>query len=174
VAEVLNMFALGLVPFSFYLLFLRAFYARQDAKTPTLINVVLNTVYAVFSLILFPAFHVQGLALAHSLCYLTGATLAGLMLSRRIGGLDRSRIAGALGRASLASLVAAGGMFLGVQTVNAVMGPSGERALAQLVVGAAMGGVVFLGAAKLLRIEELDALRNLLPGRRARVATDLG
>ena len=173
VAEVLDMFALGLVPFSFYLLLLRAFYARQDAKTPTLVNVVLNTVYAVFSLILFPPFQVQGLALAHSLCYVTGAAVAGVMLSRRIGGLDTRRTVDSRGRATAASVVAAVAMFLAVQGVNAVMGPGGERALVQLLAGSAAGGMAFLVAAKALRIEELQTLRNLLPGRR-RVAPDLG
>jgi putative peptidoglycan lipid II flippase len=173
VADVLNMFALGLVPFSFYLLFLRAFYARQDAKTPTLINVVLNTVYAVFSLILFPAFHVQGLALAHSLCYLTGASLAGVMLSRRIGGIDAARTFGALARVAAASAVAAVAMLLALGAVDTVMGPSGERALAQLTGGVVAGGVAFLAAARALRIEEMHTLRNLLPGR-SRAASGLG
>ncbi len=165
VAEVLDMFALGLVPFSFYLLLLRAFYSRQDARTPTLINVVLNIVYAVFSLALFPAFRVQGLAVAHTLCYVTGAVLAGILLSRRIGGLDGGRTFAALGRAAAASVVAALAMVGALQGVNAVMGPSAVRALAQLAAGAIAGGLTFLAAAKALRIEELDTLRNLLPGR---------
>ena len=161
---------------SMYLLLLRAFYARQDAKTPTLVNVVLNTVYAVFSLLLFPALRVPGLALAHSLCYLTGAILAGVLLSRRIGGLDRGRTTAALARAALASVVAAAAMVIAVRLVAAVMHPGGERALAQLLLGSAFGGAAFLGAARLLHIEELDALRRLLPGgRRTRAAaTDLG
>jgi putative peptidoglycan lipid II flippase len=170
VAEVLDMFALGLVPFSFFLLLLRAFYARQDARTPTLVNVVVNAVYAVFSLILFPVLRVQGLALAHTLCYVTGAVLAGVLLSRRVGGLDTARTTAALARAAAASTAAAGAMLLGVAAVNVAMGPSGERALAQLVAGAVAGGVAFLGAARLLRIEELDKLRSLLPGGRARAA----
>ncbi|MDP1804015.1 MAG: lipid II flippase MurJ, partial [Acidimicrobiales bacterium] len=173
VAEVLQMFALGLLPFSFYLLLLRAFYARQDAKTPTLVNVVLNTVYAVFSLILFPALRVQGLALAHSLCYLCGALLAGYLLRRRAGRLDLARTLGALGRSTAASVVAAGAMALAVGAVNSVMGPSGERALVQLLAGAAAGGIAFLAAAKALRVEELDMLRRLLPGR-SRTASGLG
>ncbi|HUR23019.1 MAG TPA: murein biosynthesis integral membrane protein MurJ [Acidimicrobiales bacterium] len=173
VAEVLNMFALGLVPFSFYLLLLRAFYARQDAKTPTLINVVLNTVYALFSLILYPTFRVQGLALAHSLCYLTGAVLAGIVLSRRMGGLVSARTFGALARAAVASVVAAGAMLLALAAVNSVMGPSGERALAQSVAGVAAGGIAFLTACKVLRVEELAMLRNLLPGR-SRTSSGLG
>jgi putative peptidoglycan lipid II flippase len=173
VAEVLQMFAIGLVPFSFFLLLLRAFYSRQDAKTPTLVNVVLNTVYAVLGLILFPVFRVQGLAFAHSLCYITGAFLAGILLSRRIGGLDTRRTCAALARAAAASVVAAGAMVLALQGVNAVIDPSGERALVQLVVGVVAGGLAFLAAAKALRIEELDTLANLLPGRR-RAASGLG
>ncbi len=173
VAEVLNNFALGLVPFSFYLLLLRAFYARQDARTPTLVNVVLNTVYAVFSLALFPVFRVQGLALAHSLCYLIGALLAGFLLSRRIGGLDTRRTLAALGRTAAASVSAAGAMLVALGAVNAVMSPSGERALAQLVAGVAAGGAAFLVAAKALHIEELETMRNLLPGR-FRTSSGLG
>jgi putative peptidoglycan lipid II flippase len=138
-----------------------------------MINIVVNTVYAVFSFILFPLFHVQGLALAHSLCYLSGSTLAGFVLARRIGGLDKGRTAAALARAALASLVAAGAMVLGVVAVSSVLAPGGERALAQLLVGAAAGGVAFLIAAKLLRIEELDALRNLLPFGRSRASAGL-
>ena len=173
VAEVLDMFALGLVPFSFFLLLLRAFYARQDARTPTLVNVVLNAVYAVLSLILFPAFRVQGLAFAHSLCYVTGAVLAGVLLSRRIGGLQSGRTFAALGRSAAASAVAALAMFGAVQGVNAVMGPGGERALAQLLAGALSGGLAFVGAARALRIEELELLRKLLPGR-SRAPSALG
>jgi len=173
VAEVLDMFAIGLVPFSFYLLLLRAFYARQDAKTPTLINVVLNTVYALFSLALFPAFRVQGLAFAHSLCYVAGAVLAGVVLSRRMGGLGTARTWRALGLAAAASLVAAGAMVLAVAGVNSVMGPSGERALVQSVTGLVAGGIAFVGAAKLLRVEELGMVRSLLPGR-SRTSSGLG
>ena len=173
VAEILNMFALGLVPFSFYLLLLRAFYSRQDARTPTVVNVVVNVVYAVLSLALFPAFRVQGLAAAHSLCYLVGATMAGVMLSRRIGGLDTARTTAALARAAAASAVAAAAMFLAVQAVNGVMGPGGERALVQLLAGVVAGGVAFLAAARLLRVEELDTLRRLLPGG-SRAAPELG
>jgi putative peptidoglycan lipid II flippase len=175
VSEVLQMFALGLVPFSFYLLLLRAFYARQDAKTPTLVNVVLNTVYAVFSLILFPVLRVQGLALAHSLCYAAGAVLAGILLSRRIGGLATGRTLTALAKASAASVVAGLAMVLAVAGVNAAMGPGGERALVQLLAGAGAGAVVFLGAARALRIEELQMVRDLLPGRsRTGVGPGLG
>lgn len=174
VADVLELFSLGLVPFSFYLLLLRGFYARQDARTPTLINIVVNTVYAVFSFLLFPLWHVPGLALAHSLCYLTGSIVAGVLLARRAGGLDAARVASALGRTAAASAVAGAGMLATVQAIKMVIPAGGERALVELLAGAAVGGLVFLGAARLLRIEELDSLRNLLPGLRPRTASPLG
>jgi hypothetical protein len=88
-----------------------------------------------------------------------------VMLSRRMGGLGSARTFAALGRTAVASVVAAGAMIVAVQAVNAAMGPSGERALAQLVAGLLAGGIAFLAAAKALRLEELDTLRNLLPGR---------
>ena len=104
---------------------------------------------------------------------MAGALLAGVLLSRRIGGLGSARTFAALGRASAASAIAAVAMMLAVAGVDSVMGPGGERALVQLIAGAAAGGIVFLGAAKALRIEELDMLRNLLPGR-SRTPSGLG
>jgi putative peptidoglycan lipid II flippase len=103
----------------------------------------------------------------------SGALLAGILLSRRIGGLATGRTLAALAKASAASVVAALAMALAVAGVNPAMGPGNERALVQLVAGAAAGGLAFLGAAKALRIEELETLRNLLPGR-ARAAPRLG
>jgi hypothetical protein len=90
-----------------------------------------------------------------------------------MGGLDSARTFGALGKAAAASVVAAGAMLLAVAAVNSVMGPSGERALAQSVAGVVAGGIAFLGACKALRVEELDMLRNLLPGR-FRASSGLG
>ena len=104
---------------------------------------------------------------------MSGALLAGVLLSRRMGGLDSARTFGALGKAAAASVIAAGAMLLALAAVNSAMGPSGERALAQSVAGIVAGGIAFLAAAKALRIEELDMLRNLLPGRR-RTLSGLG
>jgi hypothetical protein len=62
---------------------------------------------------------------------------------------------------------------LAVAGVNSVMGPSGERALVQSVTGLVAGGIAFVGAAKLLRVEELGMVRSLLPGR-SRTSSGLG
>jgi putative peptidoglycan lipid II flippase len=153
-ARMLQMFALGLLPFSLFLLFLRAFYARQDARTPMLVNLVLNAVFIAATVALFPALDVRGLALAHSLCYLAGALVAGRLLSRRVGGLRLVPVAAVLGRVAVASGLAAAAMAMVVAQF--------DRDVVQLVAGGLAGAVVFVGACRVLRIDELGEMARML------------
>ena len=102
-ASVLQFFVLGLVPFSLFQLFLRAFYARQDTKTPFLINcgaVVLNMAV---NIPMFAWLGVKGLAAGHALAYFFGVTVQSRVLSRRIGGLDGKRITRSASRIGIAA-----------------------------------------------------------------------
>ena len=168
VASVLDALALGLLPFSAFLLLLRAFYARQDTRTPLLVNIISNAVYLIFSAALFPILEVPGLGLAHSICYLVAALVAGRRLSRAVGGLDGRHTAREIAKSAAASVVSAAAMLVAVWAVAAIVGPGGVRTLAQLVVGGAAGLAAFLVAARALKVEELAVFARLLP-RRLRV-----
>ena len=161
VAGVLDMLTLGLLPFAVFLFFMRAFYARQDSRTPMLINIGANAAFVLAAVALFPSLEVRGIGLAHSLSYVVGAALAVVVLGRRVGALPRAGVAAELAKVALASAVAAGAMVL---VVNAVA-PDGGRELVQLLAGATVGLVTFVGAAWALKVEELATLRRLLPGR---------
>jgi len=165
VAGVLDMFALGLVPFSAFLVMLRAFYARQDARTPVFVNVASTGSEVAFALILFPHLEVRGLALAHSLSYLVAATVAGVVLGRRLGGLETLHTLRELAKVAVATLAAAGVMLAAQAVVHALVDPGAGRALVEVVVAGGAGAVVFLGAARALGAEDLALLVNLLPGR---------
>ncbi|MDQ6915909.1 MAG: murein biosynthesis integral membrane protein MurJ [Actinomycetota bacterium] len=165
VASVLQMFAIGLLPFSLYQLLMRAFYSRQDARTPALINVVENAVTIGLDFALWPVMHVEGLALAHTLGYVVGTAVAAVMLARRVGGLERGRTLDQLVRVTVASAVCAGAMLGTVAVVSDALSPGGVRSLVELVAGAAVGLVVFLVAARALDVEDLSLFRRLLPGR---------
>src|SRR3990170_2791522 len=92
VAGVLQLFVIGLVPFSIFQLFLRAFYALQDTKTPFLINcgaVALNTAV---NIPMFAILGVRGLAVGHAFAYIFGVGIQGAALRARIGGIDGRRI----------------------------------------------------------------------------------
>lgn len=166
VAGVLRVFVIGLVPFSVYQLFLRAFYAMQDTRTPFLINCTTTVVNIAINVPMFAAIGVEGLALGHAVSYLFGTTVQAFVLARRVGGLDRKRVIDSIVR------ITGAGALMGVIVWGASSGierlvrPVGlaQQALV-LVVPVAIGGVAYLGLAHLLRVSELGGVRSLLRSR---------
>jgi putative peptidoglycan lipid II flippase len=86
VASVLQMFVIGLVPFSLFQLFLRAFYSLQDTKTPFLINCGAVALTTGLNVPLFHLYGVRGLAAGHACGYAAGAVAQGRALGRRVAG----------------------------------------------------------------------------------------
>jgi putative peptidoglycan lipid II flippase len=166
VAGVLRFFVIGLVPFSIFQLFLRAFYALQDTKTPFQINCLAVTLNTLVNVPMFMWLGVKGLAAGHALAYIFGATLQGRALSRRIGGIDGRRIADSGVRIA----AAAAGMGVVVWALSEVLSRAldGASALEQAVVvlvPVGVGAGVYLILANLVRVEELAFVRGLLGGR---------
>jgi putative peptidoglycan lipid II flippase len=158
----LAVFAFGLVPFSTYQLQLRAFYALQDTRTPTLINLGVNATLVVVDVSLYAAlpdrFKVLGLAAGHACSFVAGLAICSRVLSRRIGGLDGSAVVRTgvrcLVAAVLPGLVAAAVVAL----VLRLLGDGQVGALAALLLGGALLGSGYLLLARRLRIGELDEL----------------
>src|SRR5207302_360062 len=84
---------------------------------------------------LFPLLDVRGLALAHTLGYVVGCVVAGRILLRRVGGLDRRRTLMQVARVSAASLVCAGAMVAVVAVRAAVLSAGQGLALEALGLG---------------------------------------
>ncbi|MFL5821519.1 MAG: murein biosynthesis integral membrane protein MurJ [Solirubrobacteraceae bacterium] len=164
VASTLQLFAVGLLPFAAFLLFARAFYARQDTRTPALVNIVENAVTIALDFTLFPVLDVRGLALAHSLGYVAGAAVMAGLLARRIGGLELGRTVRELVKVVLASCAAAAAMVAVAKAAGGLGTGDDLRALVQLAAGGAAGLAVFLAVARALAVEDLSVFRRLLPG----------
>lgn len=166
VTDVLSFFVIGLVPFALFQLFLRAFYALQDTKTPFLINcasVLLNTL---LNLVLFHYLGVKGLALGHACAYLFGMIVQARYLSKRIGGLGARLLLGNSLRIFAASL----GMGAGVWAVFQVLQHFARDAglflqLTTVGVSVVVGAALYLGLSFLLNVEEIGLVRGML-GRR--------
>ncbi|HEX2049028.1 MAG TPA: murein biosynthesis integral membrane protein MurJ [Actinomycetota bacterium] len=165
VAAVLRLFVLGLPAFSLFQLFLRAFYALQDTRTPFLVNCAAVALNTAVNVPMFVWLGVEGLAAGHALAYVFGATLLARALSRRVGGLDGRRVAVAVARIG----AAAAGMGAVVWALWRVLSDAlGTSLVAQtLVVGVPVvaGVAVYLGLAVALRVEELGYVRSLLTRR---------
>ena len=165
VSSVLVYFAVGLLPFAIWQLQIQACYTRQDARTPALLNVWHNVATIALDFLLYPAMGIEGLALAHSLGYVAGVIVAAVVLRRQIGSLTGRRIASEMSRVIAASAFCAAAIF-GVMAVVAQFTSPGEwRSLLDLILGAAVGLAVFLGAARLFGVHDLSMFKRILPGK---------
>jgi putative peptidoglycan lipid II flippase len=163
VSGVLVFFALGLFSFSAFLLFLRAFYAMQDTRTPALINVFAVGLNTVLNLALFPLLEVRGLALAHAAAYTFAATVAAVVLRRRLGGLEGRTVFRGLAKVLVASTAVAGAAWGTSRITASVLGTVSLGAQVTVVgVSVAAGVLVFVAAASILRMEEFDLVKRTL------------
>jgi len=162
VAWALLWYAAGLVGHSFMEVLARAFYALHDTKTPVIVGVIAMSLNVVFSFAFAALFRGigwmphGGLALANSLA--TALETIGLLvlMRRRLGGIEGSRI----WRGTLKGIAAA--LFMGL----ALWGWTfyfGERS-AWLVGGGgiAMGGVVYGVMVTLLKVEEVQKVIKIV------------
>ena len=161
--QVLAMFALGLLSFSAFQLLLRVFYARQDSRTPALLNIAVNAVNVAVDLLLFAVLdgrsRVVGLAVGHAIAYTVGAALLARRLRRDLDGLDGSRVVRTLVRVLVASVLAALGGWGASRILTALLGGGWSSALAATVTGLAVGAALYLTAASRMHVREVAALR---------------
>jgi putative peptidoglycan lipid II flippase len=166
VSTVLQVFSLGLFQFSTFMLFLRAFYAMQDTRTPALINVFAVVLNIAANLALFPFLGVPGLAVGHATAYTFAAVAAGALLRRRLSGLEGRALSRGLAKILAAAALTAAAAWgvaaiversIGVETLG--------RQVIQVGTSILAGLIIFLGAALLLRMEELELVRRTISAR---------
>lgn len=98
--------AIGLLPYSVFLLFSRAFFALNDARTPALVS-FFAAIWGAVGMIAFGtryegAARVAALGLAHSLTYLIAAAVLWALLQARVGSLWSTTVSRAIGAATIA------------------------------------------------------------------------
>ena len=162
VATVLMFFVLGLLQFSLFQLFVRAFYATQDTKTPFLINCLVVAVNMAINVPMFAWAGAKGLAAGQAIAYTVGVVLLARVLARRIGGLEGRRVLNSAMRIGSATAAMAAVVWLSWRATTALPLSPGLLAEAlELAVPVALGVVTYLGVAHLLEVEELVYVRGL-------------
>lgn len=169
-ASVLLGFAPGIWAYSLNHVLTRTFYAKGDTRTPMFVSMAMVLLNLALNLVLIWRLRESGLAWATS----TSATLqcaALLVLVRKhIGPASPIDLAAIRGAARV--LFATGFMAAAVLSVQWLLGPRTTwwAQLGGVVAGATTGGIAFLAAARLLRVEELswllDRHRRAAPGQR--------
>lgn len=166
IGYVLSAFGVGLVAFSVFQLMLRVFYALRDTRTPALVNLCSTTVNIAVDVIFFfvlPAgWVVVGLGLGFAASYFVAAAICGLVLRRRLGGLDGRRVVGTIGCLLVAAVP--GGIFAYAMGLGftQVFGINTVTSLLSVVTGVTIGGVLYVLVTARLRIVEVDTMFGLL------------
>ena len=163
IGRTLQGFAVGLPFFSAFQLITRTFYATQDSRTPAIVNLgaALVTIAVDVALVRAIGWDVPGLALGHAASYAV-ATVVGLaLLRRRLVSLDGHRISSTIARAVPAAGITAGVAWLVAAGVGAIVDTDllGWR-LAQVGLAVVAGVGVYLGAALMLGLQEVDEVMS--------------
>ncbi|MCW2903168.1 MAG: integral rane protein MviN [Streptosporangiaceae bacterium] len=173
IADVLQMMAIALVPFSTYQLMLRVFYAFRDTRTPAFISLATvgtNIAAAVAVYQLLPTRRVAvGIAAGLALANVVGAVVCWVVLRWRLGGMDGRRIIGGHLKLLVAVWPLIGFAFAVHKIAEAWIGAATTiSALGVLVIGSAGGGILYVVFARLLRVGEVQTLLGTLASRLGR------
>lgn len=167
VGEICAMFALGLPAFSVFYVLLRSYYAREDTRTPFLVNLAFNLLHlgigvAAFSMV--PTrFKVASLALAYSVAYTLTAAVTWRAVARRTAELNSGmlRHVTRITTATAVAVVAAVGVHVMVRgTIGTATAPTVilDVTLTSL---AFLTAYLYLGVAlQIVRPEQLGAFRK--------------
>jgi putative peptidoglycan lipid II flippase len=162
----LALFALGLVGHAGLEIVARAFYALHDTFTPVWVGAVAVSLNIVLSMALSRAFDAAGwpafagLGLANSIATLVELVLLLWLIGRRMQGLEGWRTLSSVAR-SAASTLAMALALVGWQAALA-----GASTLVRGAGGTAVGAVVYLVAAVVVRAEEPRAIAGLVRARK--------
>jgi putative peptidoglycan lipid II flippase len=145
---------------------LRGFYAFEDTKSPFTINIWISAANVALSSAVFYALQgtnyehwsIVAMCAVYGISYCIGLALTASKLKRRLRGIDGRRIQQTYVRLMAASAVPALAAFTVALLVNRMVGQSWFGSAAALVVGGGVMGVLFLGCAKVMRVEEVEQL----------------
>jgi putative peptidoglycan lipid II flippase len=163
IARTLQAFAIGLPFFSAFQLLTRTFYSMQDTRTPALVNIA-AAIVNVAANFLYLAFGwgLPGLALGHATSYVFATLVCLVILRRRLGRMDGTRILTTLVRVIPASLASAGAALLTSRAIQHAFG-SATGTLGRLVevsAGVIVGLLVFAMSTLIVRIDEAEDVKD--------------
>jgi len=163
-AATLSLFLVGLPAHATIAVLARAFYARQDTRTPVAAAVVAVVVNTVLGVLLVGRLGLPGLALAIAAGAWIETSVLFVALGRRVPTFELPGILRVLGESIVAAVAAAVVATLVAGALTGLLGPGSPKAL--ILVGTAIaslaGGAVYLGVALALRIPELPSIVGIV------------
>ncbi|WP_020663704.1 murein biosynthesis integral membrane protein MurJ [Amycolatopsis benzoatilytica] len=156
--QALAISAFALLPYALVMLQMRVFYAMKDARTPTLIMIVMTVVKIpllfLCPMLLSPGNVVLGVMMVNALTYVVGAMLGQVWLWVTLGNLRSKRVIGVILFTVVASVLGVGAAWLVGLIVPSSLGLIGQ-AWVKLFLQGFVGIAVSFGVLMALKVEEL-------------------
>ncbi|MEV8506723.1 murein biosynthesis integral membrane protein MurJ [Actinoplanes sp. NPDC051475] len=164
--QVLVVAAFAVIPLSVSYLCTYAFYSLQGNKTVALINLPVVAVriigYVVLAELLSQSLAAAGMTAANAVSYLVSALISLAVLRRRIGRLNLGSVATALVKVLAAAAVATAAGLLVVHVLPGGDTPGRPTAALQVVVGGGAIMLVYLVAATLFKVHEVNQVVGMV------------
>jgi putative peptidoglycan lipid II flippase len=139
-----------------------AFYARKDTITPAAVGVLSVLVYLGVALSLMGPLGMVGLVLADSAKHISHCFTMLFLLHRKVGSLKGQGISRTVLKSGLASLAMA---FAVTEAIQAIPQGSFQGRLTAVLAGGAIGAGVYVAMAMLMRMEEVNLVKEAVLSR---------
>ena len=144
----------------------RAFYALQDTRTPVIISAIAVSISIFLNWLFlhYTTLGVGGFALSYSIMGLINMVLLMVILRRKIGGIRGYAIWDSFLKSGVASILMGIGILVFIKLIHPFSSQlSGQMEAAVLIVlGGAVGGMIYLLSAWILKMKELKMVTNLI------------
>jgi putative peptidoglycan lipid II flippase len=160
-ASALMVYGTGIFAWSMQSILSRSFYALQDSVTPVVIGTVVTLVFIPLNLLFMNTFQmgIEGLALATTIAATLHVIVMMWVLRIRLRGFEMGPLLLSVGKTTLASAIAGLVCWLAKSAVDHLFhSPNGHvkiHAALSLAAGFGLGGVVYIGCASALKMDEM-------------------
>jgi putative peptidoglycan lipid II flippase len=169
IGEAFGAFSLGLLPFVIFQLLLRVFYALHDSRTAAVIGFLAMIVTVIGNVIVLAALPpgqvVIGMAFVYGITSIFSAAIAWRLLARRVGGLDGGQVTRSLVRMHFASIPAIVFAFVVSVVAGGAFHAGAVYGFVTVLIGGGGAVLLYIAAAKALRLDELTQVMRMVAGR---------
>ena len=167
-AAVLAAFLVALPSETAIVVLARAFYAMRDTRTPVAAALLAVVVSIAISIVVAPTLGAPGLALGIAIASWFEAAALVILLHRRVPPLQVGALLRAIALFAVCGAIAGAALWAVLAGAHAIVTPGPGRLVTvivnalELALGGLVGGLVYLGLARLLRIPEVPTIVHLL------------
>jgi len=155
-------YAIGVPAWSAQAVIARGFYALQDTWTPVIVGTLVTIIFFILNGQLVHRMQTPGAALATTIAATLHATCLYVLLSRRIGGVNKRELVFSCRRIVVGALLMLGAAYGVSALIPYALSRTLGGSILELVLASAIGGAVYLGFQLLMGSDEIRRFKSMM------------